>query len=213
MNDTSRKLIEQKKTRVLELAKNYTGNTFSQDFRKEYEHAFNHNYIGELREVIRINKAKKAQQYKKEVLKLAQNYHGNTFSREYSYEYGHANTYGYLTELQKILAKKKGEKFRTIMNRTFKLANSYNGKCFNKDHSFEYGHALQNGYLKQIRKILYSRPPVKGAKRALYSQKQVLKMAKSYKGKCFQKDHPGAYLHAFRNKYLPEIRLLLNRKG
>ena len=83
---------------ILELKRNYKGNSFKRDYKSEYVHAQRNGYLDELNAI----GVTKIEHSKERILELKRNYKGNSFKRDYPIKYSHAQKHKYLPELNAI---------------------------------------------------------------------------------------------------------------
>ena len=165
---------------------------------------------------------------KKEYLKHAILYDGGKFSRDFPKMYHHAARFKYLPELNfalfSIRKKQIGRRpFSDEQNESIKkecllTAKKYSGNCFVKDHSKLYYHAVRNKYLTELHTFLPKSNDRRGKPRLsdeenVSIKKECLDIAEKYRGVYFAKDNEKLYTHAYKNKYLPELRNILNKNN
>ena len=153
------KSIEKEKERVLTLAKNYEGKSFSADYKVEFAHARTHGYRNELWGILEGRRRKYETERMRQILKNAFEYKGRIFSKDYESDYMWASRMGHKKTILNILAINKTSQKRALRiahskERTFELARSLKGKKFHKQHPLEYYHAQRNGFLFELNEIL-----------------------------------------------------------
>lgn len=197
---------------VLDIARLYIGTCFSQEYPKEYQHAYTYGYIEELRHILSLTGKRQisVEERKEEVIEIAKNYAGTNFRKDFNKEYLHSYYYKYISEVREIL------NMRVLKKRSkeevFEIAKNYAGIRFSKDFKKEYLHAHNNGYIDELRTMLNIK---NGGNRTSIEiiekrKKEALEKATTYMGTQFTIDYPKEYQHAKIHGYVDELRRLAN---
>jgi hypothetical protein len=147
---------------------------------------------------------------KQRTLRIAKQYKGTRFYKEFQNEYTHAFRNGYIQELRKIVMKMtlkyRKAYIRARKKSILKCATKYQGKNFGKDYSNEYKFAKNKGFLLELKEIL------KHKYGAEYLKHAALVLASNYKGTRFSVDHYKQYRHAKLKGYLQQLFDILERR-
>lgn len=134
---------------------------------------------------------------KSQILKMAAEYTGTSFSEDHPADHMHAFRQGYVNELMRILHGDKQEEFLKKKNRIINLVKRYKDIHFATDHKIEHYHASRYGYLKEINKILELRKKTNYEKEA----NKILKIASKYRGHSFSIDFKNEYNFILGNEF------------
>jgi hypothetical protein len=134
---------------------------------------------------------------KASILKLAQEYSGDSFRSDYKNEYNYAAKENFVNELSKIFHNKKKNSILT-------KALNFSGKNFQIENRKDYSYARHNGFLDDLANTLITN-------RINRYKEETRKIALAYTGTRFKKEFGARSTHALKNGYNDELNKWLNR--
>jgi hypothetical protein len=126
-------------------------------------------------------------------LEIAKNYKGINFQKDYTSEYNHAWSNGYIDVLNAMLGKGKKKSFEEVKKENLEIIKNYDGPSLAREFPKVFKHSNRYGYLPKSNRV--------------EKKKQInIKLSYEYTGDCFWRDYPSQLAHAIKHKYVSELK-------